>query len=59
MMLVLRLTPLAPDIVEILYWRRGPEVALARLMEPFPLGSVEIQYFHIAAVLIQASKREQ
>ncbi len=35
---VLRLTLLAPDIVEaILDGRQGPEVTLARLLEPFPV----------------------
>ncbi|WP_116653544.1 hypothetical protein [Pelagibacterium sediminicola] len=35
---VLRLTLLAPDIVEaILDGRHGPEVTLARMLEPFPL----------------------
>lgn len=35
---VLRLTLLAPDIVEaILDGQQGPEVTLARLLEPFPL----------------------
>ena len=35
---VLRLTLLAPDIVEaILEGKQGPEVTLARVMEPFPL----------------------
>ena len=35
---VLRLTLLAPDIVEaILDGRAGPEVTLARVLEPFPL----------------------
>ena len=34
---VLRLSLLAPDIVEaILDGRQGPEVTLARLLEPFP-----------------------
>ena len=34
---VLRLTLLAPDIVEaILYGKQGPEVTLARVLEPFP-----------------------
>lgn len=34
---VLRLTLLAPDIVEaILEGKQGPEVTLARLLEPFP-----------------------
>ena len=34
---VLRLTLLAPDIVEaILNGKQGPEVTLARLLEPFP-----------------------
>ena len=36
---VLRLTLLAPDIVEaILDGRQGPEVTLARLLEPFPVN---------------------
>ena len=35
---VLRLTLLAPDIVEaILDGRQGPEVTLARVLEPFPM----------------------
>lgn len=35
---VLRLTLLAPDIVEaILEGKQGPEVTLARVLEPFPL----------------------
>jgi len=35
---VLRLTLLAPDIVEaILDGRTGPEITLARLLEPFPV----------------------
>jgi DNA-binding IscR family transcriptional regulator len=35
---VLRLTLLAPDIVEaILHGKQGPEVTLARVLEPFPL----------------------
>lgn len=35
---VLRLSLLAPDIVEvILDGRQGPEVTLARLLEPFPV----------------------
>ncbi len=35
--LVLRLTLLAPDIVEaILDGRQGPEATLARVLEPFP-----------------------
>jgi len=34
---VLRLTLLAPDLVEaVLDGRQGPEVTLARLLEPFP-----------------------
>lgn len=34
---VLRLTLLAPDVVEaILDGRQGPEVTLAQVMEPFP-----------------------
>jgi len=36
---VLRLTLLAPDIVEaILDWKQGAEVTLARVLEPFPLA---------------------
>ena len=36
---VLRLTLLAPDIVEtILDGRQGPEVTLARVMGPFPVA---------------------
>ena len=36
---VLRLTLLAPDIVEaILEAKQGPEITLARLLEPFPAG---------------------
>jgi hypothetical protein len=39
---VLRLTLLAPDIVEaILDGRLGPEVALARVLEPFPVEWME------------------
>lgn len=35
---VLRLTLLAPDIIEaILDGKQGPEVTLARVLEPFPL----------------------
>jgi len=35
---VLRLTLLAPDIVEaILDGKQGPEVTLARVLEPFPV----------------------
>ena len=35
---VLRLTLLAPDIIEaILVGKQGPEVTLARVLEPFPL----------------------
>ena len=35
---VLRLTLLAPDIVEVIVdGRQGPDVTLANLMEPFPL----------------------
>jgi hypothetical protein len=40
---VLRLTLLAPDIVEaILDGKQGPEMTLARVMEPFP-GEWEVQ----------------
>ncbi|TQE98965.1 MAG: hypothetical protein FKY71_11045 [Spiribacter salinus] len=43
---VLRLTLLAPDIVEaILDGKQGPEVTLARVLEPFP---VEWQEQHVA-----------
>ena len=36
---VLRLTMLAPDIVEaILDATQGPKVTLAKVLEPFPLG---------------------
>ena len=46
---VLRLTLLAPDIVEaILDGTQGPEVTLARLMEPFPVEWAE-QHGVIAA----------
>ena len=39
---VLRLTLLAPDIVEaILDGRQGPEVTLARVLEPFPVAWTE------------------
>lgn len=39
---VLRLTLLAPDIIEgILDGKQGPEVTLARLLEPFPLEWAE------------------
>ena len=39
---ILRLTLLAPDIVEaILDGRQGPEVTLARVMEPFPVEWAE------------------
>lgn len=35
---ILRLTLLAPDIVEaILDGRQGPEITLARVLEPFPV----------------------
>ena len=44
---VLRLTLLAPDIVEaILDGKQGPEVTLARLLEPFPSDwSVQTLHF--------------
>ncbi|MEO1610489.1 MAG: hypothetical protein AAFR90_14390 [Pseudomonadota bacterium] len=39
---VLRLTLLAPDIVEaILDGRQGPEITLAQLLEPFPASWTE------------------
>lgn len=46
---VLRLTLLAPDIVEaILDGKQGPEVTLARVLEPFPL-EWELQHLDIVA----------
>ena len=54
---VLRLTLLAPDVVEvILDGRQGPEVTLARLMEPFPL-EWNRQEFRLAKTLRAASHR--
>ncbi len=48
---VLRLTLLAPDIVEaILDGRQGPEVTLARLLKGFPV-EWEGQHFDIAEVV--------
>ncbi len=45
---VLRLTLLAPDIVEaILDGKQGPKVTLARAMEPFPLEWA-VQAEHLA-----------
>jgi hypothetical protein len=45
---VLRLTRLAPDVIEaILDGRQGPEVTLAKLLEGFPLGWAE-QRTHLA-----------
>ena len=42
---VLRLTLLAPDIVEaILDGKQGPEVTLARVLEPFPMDWSEQQH---------------
>ena len=39
---VMRLTLLAPDVVEaILDGKQGPEVTLARVLEPFPLGWID------------------
>jgi hypothetical protein len=44
---VLRLTLLAPDIVEaILDGKQGPEVTLARVLEPFPV-EWDTQYRYI------------
>jgi hypothetical protein len=46
---VLRLTLLAPDIVEaILDGKQGPEVTLAQVLEPFPLSwsQQEITFTH-------------
>jgi hypothetical protein len=41
---VLRLTLLAPDLVEaILDGKQGPGVTLARLLEPFPMDRAEQQ----------------
>ena len=46
---ILRLTLLAPDIVEaILDGKQGPEVTLARVLEPFPL-EWERQHLDIVA----------
>lgn len=43
---VLRLTLLAPDIVEaILNGKHGPEITLARLLEPFPVEWSEQRQF--------------
>ena len=44
---VLRLTLLAPDIVEaILDGKQGPEVTLARVLEPFPVEwSSQVAHF--------------
>jgi len=44
---VLRLTLLAPDIVEaILDGKQGPEVTLAQVLEPFPVvWSIQIGHF--------------
>jgi hypothetical protein len=43
---VLRLTLLAPDIVEaILDGKQGPEVTLARVLEPFPAAWNEQRNF--------------
>ncbi len=44
---VLRLTLLAPDAVEaILDGKQGPEVTLARVLEPFPVvWSIQIRHF--------------
>ena len=47
---VLRLTLLAPDIVEaILDGKQGPEVTLARVLEPFPL---EWRLQHVPTTLV-------
>ncbi len=47
---VLRLTLLAPDIVEaILDGKQGPEVTLARVLEPFPM-EWEQQAVHFESV---------
>ncbi len=50
---VLRLTLLAPDIVQaILDGKQGPEVTLARVLEPFPLAWAEQpEHFGIAGVI--------
>jgi hypothetical protein len=47
---VLRLTLLAPDIVEaILDGTQGPEVTLARVLEPFPIAwDLQVQIFRQA-----------
>lgn len=54
---VLRVTLLAPDIVEaILEMRQGPEVTLARVMEPFPAQWKE-QSGHLRIEQIDKSSR--
>ena len=47
---VLRLTLLAPDIVEaILVGTQGPEVTLARVLEPFPVEwKIQLACLHMA-----------
>ncbi|MFC3614778.1 hypothetical protein ACFORG_13480, partial [Lutimaribacter marinistellae] len=44
---VMRLTLLAPDIVEaILDGKQGPDVTLAQVLEPFPLGwAIQRRFF--------------
>ena len=49
---ILRLTLLAPDVVEAILDRtRGPEVTLVRVLEPFPVDWAE-QRAHIGANLL-------
>ncbi|HCQ65497.1 MAG TPA: hypothetical protein DIU07_10205 [Rhodobacteraceae bacterium] len=44
---VLRLTLLAPDIIEaILEGKQGPEVTLKRMLDPFPMDwAAQVEYF--------------
>ncbi|MCA9909316.1 MAG: hypothetical protein KC519_11750, partial [Anaerolineae bacterium] len=49
---VLRLTLLAPNIVEaILNGQQGPEVTLARMLEPFPIDwAAQVQTFSMDGI---------
>ena len=60
---VLRLTLLAPDIVEsILNGTQGPEVTLARVLEPFPADwgaqlPLRSQCFSIRQTIVKAGSK--